>query len=94
MKGRQYTDQNVGLLKANTLYLFVSFDIKLSFIPQMLHPKYYRVGIRIWTRQEGIGNSSHGLRTAYRDWATDSIAAQLGSTDSVAPGNPWAKYWY
>ena len=58
----------------------------------MLHLKYYGVGIRIRTRQEGIGNSSHGLRTAYRDRATDSVGAQLGSTDSVAPGGPWAKY--
>jgi len=38
----------------------------------VLHPKYYRVAIQIWARQEGIGNSSHGLRTAYRDWATDT----------------------
>jgi len=58
----------------------------------MLHPKYYGSHIRIRTAQEGIGNSSHGPRTAYRDQATDSIGARLGSTDSAAPGNPWAKY--
>ena len=58
----------------------------------MLHPKYYRSDIWIRTGQEGIGNSSHGLRTAYRDRATDSVGARLGSTDSAAPGNPWAKY--
>ena len=33
----------------------------------MLHPKYYRAGILIRTRQGGIGNLSHGLRTASRD---------------------------
>jgi len=58
----------------------------------VLHPKYYRVGIRIRTRQEGIGNSSHGLRTASRDRATDTVGARLGSTDSAAPGGPWANY--
>ena len=44
--------------------------------------------IRIWTGQEGIGNSSHGLRTAYRDRATDTAGARLGSTDSAAPDDP------
>jgi len=43
----------------------------------MLHPKYYGVGIRIRARQEGIGNRSHGLRTAYRDRAP--IPLELGS---------------
>ena len=56
--------------------------------PKVLHPKYYRVGIQIWTRQEGIGNSSHGLRMAYQDWATDTDGARLGSTNSAAPENP------
>jgi len=51
----------------------------------MLNPKYYRVGIRIQTRQEGIGNSSHGLWTAYQDRATDTDGARLRSTDSAAP---------
>ena len=59
---------------------------------RLLHPKYYRVGIRIRTRQEGIGNLSHGLRTASRDRATDTVGARLGSTDSAAPGGPWTKY--
>jgi len=54
----------------------------------VLHPKYHRVGIRIWTGQEGIGTSSHGLRTAYRDRATAIVGAQLGSTDSAAPDDP------
>jgi len=58
----------------------------------VLHPKYYRVGIRIRTRQEGIRNLSHGLRTASRDRATNTVGARLGSTDSAAPGGPWAKY--
>jgi len=58
----------------------------------LLYPKYYRVGIRIRTKQEGIGNSSHGLRMASRDRATDTVGARLGSTDSVVPGGPWAKY--
>jgi hypothetical protein len=49
------------------------------------HPKYYRWDIQIRTRQKGIGNSSHGLRTAYRDRATDT---RLGSTDSAAPEDP------
>ena len=60
--------------------------------PHVLHAKYYRAGIRIRTRQGGIGNSSHGLRTASRDRATDTVGARLGSTDSAAPGGPWAKY--
>ena len=34
---------------------------------RVLHPKYYELEIRIRTGQEGIRNSSHGLRTAYRD---------------------------
>ena len=38
--------------------------------------------------QEGIGNSSHGLRTAYRDRATDTVGVRLGSTDSAAPEDP------
>jgi len=59
----------------------------------LLHPKYYRVGIRIRTRQGGIGNSSHGLRKASQDRATDTVRARLGSTDSAVPGGPWAKYW-
>jgi len=59
---------------------------------RVLHPKYYGSDIRIRTGQEGIGNSSNGHRTAYRDWATDSVGARLGSTDSAAPGNPRAKY--
>ena len=59
---------------------------------QLLYPKYYGWDIRIRTGQEGIGNSSHGLRTAYRDRATDTVGARLVSTDSVAPGGPWAKY--
>jgi len=54
----------------------------------MLHPKYHRVGIWIRTGQEGIGNSSHGLRTAYRDRATAIVGARLGSTDSAAPDDP------
>jgi len=54
----------------------------------LLHPKYYGSDIRIWTGQEGIGNSSHGLRMAYRDRATDTVGAQLGSTDSAAPDDP------
>jgi len=56
--------------------------------PNMLHHKNYRVGIRIRTRQEGIGNSSHGLTMAYRDWATDTVAARLGPSDSAAPEDP------
>jgi len=58
----------------------------------VLHSKYYGSDIRIRTVQEGIGNSSSGLRMAYRDRATDSVGTRLGSTDSAAPGNPWAKY--
>jgi len=54
----------------------------------MLHPKYYGSDIRIRTGQEGIGNSSHGLRTAYRDRATNTVGARLGSTDSAAPDDP------
>ena len=54
----------------------------------MLHPKYYGSDIRIQTGQEGIGKSSHGLRTAYRDRATNTVGAQLGSTDSAAPDDP------
>jgi len=49
---------------------------------------------RYGSGQEGIGNSSHGLRTAYRDQSTDSVRVRLGSTDSAAPGNPCAKYWH
>jgi len=60
----------------------------------VLHPKYYGSDIRTWTEQEGIGNLSHNLRMAYHDWATDTVGAQLGSTDSAAPENPWANYWY
>ena len=58
----------------------------------VLHPKYYKVGIQIQTRQEGIGNSLHGLRTASRDRATNTVGAQLGSTNSMAPGGPGATY--
>jgi len=58
----------------------------------VLHPKYYGFDIWIRTGQEGIGNSSHSLKTAYQDLTTDRVGAQLGSTDSAAPGNPWAKY--
>jgi len=54
----------------------------------LLHPKHYGSDIRIRTGQEGIGNSPHGLRTAYRDWATDTVGARLGSTDSAAPDGP------
>jgi len=50
--------------------------------------KYLGVDIRIGTGQEGIGNSSHGLRTEYRDRTTDTVGARLGSTHSAAPGNP------
>ena len=62
----------------------------------MLHPKYYGSDIRIRTGQEGIGNSSQGLRTAYRDRATDTVGALLGSTDSAAAddlGLSTSTYW-
>jgi len=54
----------------------------------VLHPKYYGSDIRIQTGQEAVGNSSHGLRTVYRDRATDTVRARLGSTDSAAPDDP------
>ena len=54
----------------------------------MLHPKYYGSDIRIQTGQEGIRKSSYGLRTAYRDRATNTVGAPLGSTDSAAPDDP------
>ena len=56
----------------------------------MLHPKYYGSDIQIRTGQEGIGNSSHGLRTAYQDRATDTVGAQLGSNHSAALDDPGA----
>jgi hypothetical protein len=60
----------------------------MSCTQYLLHPKYYGSDIRIRTRQEGSGNLSHGLRTAYRDRATDTDGARLGSTDSAAPDDP------
>ena len=72
----------------NSLFLEILRENGITYEPSLLHPKYYRVGIRIRTRQEGIGNSSHSLRTAYRDRATDNVGARLGSTDSAAPDDP------
>jgi len=65
-----------------------TFRTKLRKGGIVLHPKYYRVGIRIRTRQEGIGNLLHGYRTASRDRATDTVRARLRSTDSAAPEDP------
>jgi len=73
-------------------YNFCETSTEITEPLSLLHPKYYMVRIRIRTRQEGIGNSSHGLRTASRNRATNTVGAQLRSTDSAAPGGPWAKY--
>ena len=54
----------------------------------MLHPKYYGSDIRMRTGQEGIGNLSNGLRTAYRDLVTDTAGTRLGSSDSAVPEDP------
>jgi len=76
-------------------YLAIMGKESAKALPEhLLHPKYYGSDIQIRTGQEGIGNSSHSLRTAYRDGATDSVRVRLGSTDSAAPENPWAKYWH
>jgi len=40
------------------------------------------------TGQEGIGNLSNGLRTAYRDLVTDTAGTRLGSSDSAVPEDP------
>jgi len=54
----------------------------------MLHPKYYKSDTKIRTGQKGIGNLSHGFRTAYQDWATNTDGARLGSTNSTALEDP------
>jgi len=54
----------------------------------LLHPNYYGLDIRIRTGLEGNGNASHRPRTAYRDRATDTVGARLGSNDSAAPDDP------
>ena len=83
-----HLDSETKVLTEDRWHTYVALFEECGFEIYVLHPKYYGSDIRIRTGQEGIGNSSHGLRTAYRDRATDTVGARLGSTDSAAPDDP------
>jgi len=74
--------RSYAVLSTTTKGIYYSTFLRISWI--LLHPKNYRVRIQIQTGQKGIGNLSHSLRMAYRDRATDTVGAQLGSTDTAA----------